>query len=138
MSSCKALVCPVLFAAKKVFAACLILLLAGCGDEQSAPVQNPLQVAAGAGVTDVLDGKTLFELHCVACHGAGIGHPGTMRLQERVEEAQAALLDRDNLPAGYVKLVVREGFKLMPPFRPSEITDAQLDSLAAYISGEAD
>ena len=49
---------------------------------------------------------------------------------------QAPLLDRDNLPPDYVKLVVREGFKLMPPFRPSEIDDAQLDLLTDYITGE--
>ena len=49
---------------------------------------------------------------------------------------QAPLLDRDNLDPEYLKLVVREGFKLMPPFRPSEITDAQLDLLTVYITGE--
>lgn len=86
---------------------------------------------------DIHDGKTLFELYCIACHGAGPGHPGTMRLQERVGEEQAALLDRDNLPPEYIKLVVREGFKLMPPFRLSEISDKQLDELTAYITGEA-
>ena len=95
-------------------------------------------LVAGNGVasTDIHDGRTLFEMHCIACHDRGSGHPGTMRLQERVGEEQAALLDRDNLPPEYIKLVVREGFKLMPPFRPSEITDRQLDELAAYISGE--
>lgn len=96
-----------------------------------------MQVTDNAGAsTDIHDGKTLFELYCVTCHGQGPGHPGTQRLQERVGEEQAALLDRDNLPPEYIKLVVREGFKLMPPFRPSEITDRQLDELAAYISGE--
>ncbi len=83
-----------------------------------------------------LDGKALFELYCIACHDAGPGHPGTMRLEERMSADQAPLLDRDNLPPDYVKLVVREGFKLMPPFRPSEIDDAQLDLLTDYISGE--
>ena len=94
-------------------------------------------MAAGADApADIHDGKTLYELYCIACHDQGPGHPGTMRLQERVGEEQAALLDRDNLPPEYIKLVVREGFKLMPPFRPSEISDRQLDELAAYISGE--
>ena len=85
---------------------------------------------------DQYDGKGLFELYCIACHGAGPGHPGTMRLQERLSEDQAPLLSRDNLDPEYVKLVVREGFKLMPPFRPSEITDKQLDLLTGYITGE--
>lgn len=83
-----------------------------------------------------LDGKALFDLYCIGCHGAGPGHPGTMRLEERMSAGQAPLLDRDNLQPDYVKLVVREGFKLMPPFRPSEIDNAQLDLLTGYITGE--
>ena len=80
------------------------------------------------------EGKELFELYCIACHGAGPGHPGTMRLQERLGEEKAALLNRDELPPAYIKTVVREGFKLMPPFRPTEITDSQLDALTAYLT----
>ena len=91
---------------------------------------------AAAAMADTHDGRLLFELHCMACHNQGAEHPGTMRLQERVGQEQAALLDRDNLTPEYIKLVVREGFRLMPPFRPSEITDGQLDMLAAFISEE--
>ena len=116
----------------------MLLLLTGCGDQQSAQTGNPVRVAdSSAAIVDSHDGKVLFEAYCIACHDSGPGHPGTMRLQERVGEEQAALLDRDNLPPEYIKLVVREGFKLMPPFRPSEITDTQLDSLAAYLAGAA-
>lgn len=122
----------------KISVTCLILLMAGCSDGGPAGQGDPAQVADDAGaLADIHDGKTLYELYCIACHGQGPGHPGTMRLQERVGEAQAALLDRDNLPPEYIKLVVREGFKLMPPFRPSEISDRQLDELAVYITGEA-
>ena len=114
-----------------MLAACLLLVLAGCGADQSGDTDNTAQVSG------VLDGKALFELYCIGCHGAGPGNPGTQRLEERLSADQAPLLDRDKLPPDYVKLVVREGFKLMPPFRPSEITDAQLDVLAAYVAGEA-
>ena len=116
----------------------ILVLLAACGDDGPAGMGDAAQVAGSAdALADIHDGKTLYELHCIACHDQGPGHPGTMRLQERVGEEQAALLDRDNLPPEYIKLVVREGFKLMPPFRPSELSDRQLDELAAYISGEA-
>ena len=108
----------------------LLLLVAGCGADRPVETGGPAQVTGG------LDGKALFDLYCIACHGAGPEHPGTMRLQERFSEAQAPLLNRDNLPPEYVKLVVREGFKLMPPFRPSEISDAQLDLLTGFITGE--
>ena len=115
------------------------LMFTGCGDNGSAGMEDAAPVTGDAvASTDIHDGETLFELHCIACHDRGPGNPGTMRLQERVGEEQAALLDRDNLPPEYIKLVVREGFKLMPPFRPSELTDRQLDELAAYLSGGAD
>ena len=118
-------------------AVCLLLLLAGCGNEYPSRTENSPQAAGSAAMITIHEGKALFDLYCLACHDAGPGHPGTQRLQERVGEAQAALLARDNLPPDYIKLVVREGFKLMPPFRPSEITDTQLDVLAAYVAGEA-
>lgn len=114
-----------------------LLLLAGCGDDQSTVPDAGSSEAAKAVVAGN-GGKKLFELHCVSCHGAGPGHPGTQRLGERVGEERAALLSRGELPPDYIKLVVREGFKLMPPFRPTEITDSQLDALAAYVTGEKD
>ena len=113
----------------------VMLLLAGCGNDDTAGTGEQADGHADTQMT-YLDGKALFELYCIACHDAGPGHPGTMRLEERMSADQAPLLDRDNLPPDYVKLVVREGFKLMPPFRPSEIDDAQLDLLTDYITGE--
>ncbi len=122
-----------------LFVASLLALSSGCGNDGPASSEKPaLASNIPDTMEDVHDGRTLFELHCIACHGAGAGYPGTMRLQERVGEQQAALLDRDNLPPDYIKLVVREGFKLMPPFRPSELSDEQLHELAAYIAGEVD
>ena len=118
----------------KISVAILLLLLAGCGADE-VPGTGEAAVGQVTMAIDQYDGKGLFELYCIACHGAGPGHPGTMRLQERLSEDQAPLLSRDNLDPEYVKLVVREGFKLMPPFRPSEITDMQLDLLTGYITG---
>lgn len=106
-------------------------LAAGCGDQ---PLGGRVEQALA--VAPVSEGQALFEAHCLACHGAGLGHPGTMRLSERLGPEQAPLLNRPELPPEYIKLVAREGFKLMPPFRPTELDDRQLDVLAAYIAGE--
>ena len=119
----------------KISVVVLLLLLAGCGADEATGTGESAVGQATMSIAQY-DGKDLFELYCIACHGAGPGHPGTMRLQERLSEDQAPLLNRDNLDPEYVKLVVREGFKLMPPFRPTEITDRQLDLLAGYITGE--
>ena len=79
-------------------------------------------------------GSQLYERHCLGCHAAGAGHPGTMRLKE-VRGAQAAVLtERDDLTAEYVKIIVRTGLQEMPPMRPTEITDRQLDALAAFLT----
>ncbi len=120
------------FSVAKISVVVMLLLATGCGEGETTGAGEP----ADAQIEAITDGKVLFDLYCIACHGAGPGHPGTMRLQERLSEDQAPLLNRDNLDPEYVKLVVREGFKLMPPFRPTEITDKQLDLLAGYITGE--
>ncbi len=120
------------FSVAKISVVVMLLLATGCGEGETTGAGEP----ADAQIEAITDGEVLFDLYCIACHGAGPGHPGTMRLQERLSEDQAPLLNRDNLDPEYVKLVVREGFKLMPPFRPTEITDKQLDLLAGYISGE--
>ncbi len=120
------------FSVAKISVVVMLLLATGCGEGETTGAGEPAVVQIEA----ITDGKALFELYCIACHGEGPGHPGTMRLQERLSEDQAPLLNRDNLDPEYVKLVVREGFKLMPPFRPTEITDRQLDLLAGYITGE--
>lgn len=113
----------------------VLLSLAGCGDNETAETGEAMVGQVDTYMSN-LDGKALFDLYCIGCHGAEPGNPGTMRLEERMSADQAPLLDRDNLDPEYLKLVVREGFKLMPPFRPSEITDAQLDLLTVYITGE--
>ena len=120
------------FSVAKISVVVMLLLATGCGEGETTGAGEP----ADAQIEAITDGEVLFDLYCIACHGAGPGHPGTMRLQERLSEDQAPLLNRDNLDPEYVKLVVREGFKLMPPFRPTEITDRQLDLLAGYITGE--
>lgn len=106
-------------------------LAAGCGDQ---PLGGRVEQATAA--APVSEGQALFETHCISCHGAGLDRPGTMRLAERLGPEQAPLLNRPELPPEYIKLVAREGFKLMPPFRPTELDDRQLDVLAAYIAGE--
>ena len=46
----------------------------------------------------------------------------------------AAILDRKDLSAEAVSLFVRQGVLSMPPFRKTEITDAELAALSAFVS----
>ena len=43
-------------------------------------------------------------------------------------------LDRKELVPDYVRYIVRRGLYLMPPFRPSEISDEELKALATYLA----
>ena len=46
----------------------------------------------------------------------------------------AALEARDNLNPAIVRHFVRNGVLVMPPFRKTEISDAELDALGAYLT----
>jgi mono/diheme cytochrome c family protein len=81
-------------------------------------------------------GAVVFDHWCLPCHGAGPHHPGTAALEVKYKGAEpGALQARTDLDAANVKYVVRHGAGNMAPFRKTEITDAELDALAAYLSG---
>lgn len=80
-------------------------------------------------------GEAVYEHWCSHCHDGGRGMPGTQSLRVKYEgELPAELLEREDLNAEAIKLFVRSGVLSMPPFRKTEITDEELDDLAAYIT----
>lgn len=82
------------------------------------------------------DGAILYQRYCAGCHDAGPAHPGTMLLKQLGRE-HAPLVGRPDLDPAYVRAVVRNGLIEMPPFRPTELTEAQLDAVIAHINREA-
>jgi (+)-pinoresinol hydroxylase len=79
-------------------------------------------------------GKASFDKHCAECHAPGPGHPGTQRLAWSRGERFALLEQRKDLSADYVRAIVRRGLFEMPPFRPTEISDRELDELSNYLA----
>jgi len=80
-------------------------------------------------------GYVQFQDYCAVCHGAGAGKPGTIALKEKYKGAEPALLaDRTDLTPQLVKTCVRNGISVMPFFRKTEISDADLDAIAAYLT----
>jgi hypothetical protein len=57
-----------------------------------------------------------------------------MQLGERLGAERAVLRTRTDLTPEYVKAIVRNGFQMMPAFRPTEIADSELDALAAHVT----
>jgi len=79
-------------------------------------------------------GKAVYDKWCTPCHGSGLGKPGTMVLAQRYGDSLPALLEeRTDLTRDYLVHFVRHGVGVMPRFRKTEITDAELDALVSYL-----
>lgn len=79
-------------------------------------------------------GGQIFDKWCSGCHSAAQG-PGSMALQRRYQGTLPAVLEqRSNLPPAYVSFTVRHGISFMPSFRKTEISDADLVLLGAYLA----
>jgi (+)-pinoresinol hydroxylase len=94
-----------------------------------------LAASVSAAAAD-LTGKEVFDRHCVHCHGPGNEATGTLQLARTRGKDKALLAERDDLPAAYIQMIVRQGLKAMPAFVPSDLTDAQLKALADYLAAE--
>jgi len=89
--------------------------------------------AFGADEAIIQKGEKVFDYWCATCHGANL--PGTVALQAKYKGAKPALLsERTDLTPPVTKTFVRKGVSVMPFFRKTEISDADLDALAAYLA----
>jgi len=80
-------------------------------------------------------GYVEYQKYCSACHGEGSDKPGTLALQAKYKGAVPALLDkRTDLTPALIKMYVRNGITVMPIFRKTEISDTELDAIAAYLT----
>jgi mono/diheme cytochrome c family protein len=99
-----------------------ILVIAAASLAASAQAQPP-------------NGKAVFDKWCAPCHGDGPGKPGTAALQALYKGAKPALLEqRTDLAPQITKTFVRNGVSVMPFFRKTEISDAELEALAEYLA----
>ena len=84
-------------------------------------------------------GQQVYDAWCGHCHNTGPGNPGTIALEVRYQGAKpAALMERTDLTPDLTRFFVRNGLSIMPPFRKTEITDADLEALAAYLAPRGD
>jgi (+)-pinoresinol hydroxylase len=116
------------------------LLVAGAAAAQDAP----FPIAAWSRTTAAVEtegslverGAAVFNNWCSACHSRGPRNaPGTTSLQAKYQgSVPAALEDRRDLTPELVKLFVRNGVAMMAPLRKTEVSDADLEALAAYLT----
>jgi (+)-pinoresinol hydroxylase len=92
------------------------------------------------------NGKAIFDKWCEPCHGGlapkrgmlvgGGALPGTAALAVKYKGKVPAVLEqRTDLKPAYIKTVVRHGLYGMPITRKTEISDAELDDVVAYLTG---
>jgi mono/diheme cytochrome c family protein len=94
-----------------------------------------LPVTAEEVTPDLAPGREVYLKWCAPCHAPGITHPGTHALMTKYQGVKSGvLLEWTDLPASTVKYTVRHGISVMPQFRKTEISDAELDALARYLS----
>jgi mono/diheme cytochrome c family protein len=86
-------------------------------------------------------GNAKFQHSCAPCHGPGPGDdgremlPGTAALQIKYRGSLPALIEeRSDLPLPVLRVFLRQGSMSMPPFRPTELTDAEIEDIAAYLA----
>ena len=83
----------------------------------------------------IAHGHDVFQYWCATCHGPGPGHPGSDALAAKYHGAKPPLLeDRRDLTPDQVRYFVRHGVSIMPFFRKTEISDADLDAIGAYLA----
>jgi mono/diheme cytochrome c family protein len=109
--------------AKPLLIACAATLIAASAGPADAP--KPASPA----------GRAVFVKWCSSCHGPKTDAPGTGALAVKYGGKVPPQLDkRTDLTPEVVKYFVRHGVSVMPAFRKTEITDAQLNDLANYLS----
>ena len=77
-------------------------------------------------------GKRLYDRTCIYCHGPGVW--GTNRLAKRLDKAHALLENRTDLSAAGIRAIVRSGVGSMPPLRKTELSDTDVEAIAAYLT----
>jgi len=84
---------------------------------------------------ELVAGKQLFAHWCAPCHANEPRLAGTLALQTKYKgQVPAALELRSDLTPELVGFFVRNGVAWMPPFRKTEISDAELAQIGAYLS----
>jgi mono/diheme cytochrome c family protein len=96
-------------------------------------VVSALAVLTEPAAAAEMTGREVFDHYCTHCHGAADG-PGTLQLSRTRGKDRGLLTQRTDLAPDYIEYIVRHGLKSMPPFAPSDLTDARLKALAAFLT----
>jgi len=122
-------------------AAAFVVTVLALGAEPGQPPPPTYQTVGSPPPGDRLepgrDGAALYRSYCGHCH-LPWGMGANMLTAQRVAQGQAPesglLENRTDLTADYVRAMVRHGGVAMPPLTRVQVTDAELDAIAAYLA----
>jgi mono/diheme cytochrome c family protein len=97
---------------------------------------------ASARAPEIERGKAVYDKWCVRCHGPGLGLPGfgalpgtqQLGIKYRGSDVPPVLDERTDLVPEFIEVIVRQGISFMPQFRKTEVSDADLEALSAYLT----
>lgn len=126
-------------AASPLLAAGLLAAMSGCSEKAAeapakptGPAMMPQSQVVMFGAGSSQEGERLYGEKCAFCHAGR--NTGTIMLGRRLDPATAELHKRTDLQADYVKAVVRNGLVNMPPLSRVEVSDEELDRIAAWLA----
>ncbi len=129
--------------------ALLLLVATGCvltvPAAQAATKPKKAAASAPSAAPALIErGKLVFQHNCTACHGMGPGDdgspqlPGTARLDAKYKgELPGPLERRSDLTADTLRFFIRNGSGPMPMFRKTEVSEADIVALGAYLKNSA-
>jgi mono/diheme cytochrome c family protein len=95
-----------------------------------------------ASAPEIERGKAVYDKWCGHCHGPGLGLPGfgalpgtqQLGIKYQGSDTPAVLDERTDLAPEFIAVIVRQGISFMPQFRKTEVSDADLEALSAYLT----
>jgi mono/diheme cytochrome c family protein len=78
------------------------------------------------------EGRKLYRETCFYCHSEKVW--GTLAIERRRAGSDALLEQRRDLVPEFLRSVVRNGLGSMPAYRRTELTDAEVDAIVAYLT----
>jgi mono/diheme cytochrome c family protein len=126
-----------------IVAAATFLVCFPAARAQDGPPPFPLyqlreEVAEGDRLDSQATGAELYSNRCGHCHlpnGMGTNMLTVQRMRLGESPEKGLLVNRDDLVAAYVKSVVRAGKGAMPRLTAVDVTDSELELIAAYLDG---
>lgn len=102
----------------------------GAAAQPAGPPPGMPKPETAASRPNATGGEALYLQHCAMCHGPN--GMGTGLLGRRMDTP--LLEKRAGLPARYVITAARNGIGNMPPIPRGEVSDAELQAIAAYLA----